>query len=145
MGDYKSDKKNTRFYGLKLSRNTDAELIEWLDSKGSIQGYMKDLIRTDMMKGDRKMTFDLNPYHVTMDSFDQFDPWPTNWEEIADFLNTIIDSRIESMVAAHDDFSDWLEIDQQRECHEISEKVWEEYCAGDLDNVEGCPVIIPRD
>ena len=57
MGNYASDKRNTRFYGLKLSKSTDAELIEWLDSKGSIQGYLKDLIRADMMKGETTMKY----------------------------------------------------------------------------------------
>lgn len=53
MGDYKSDKKNTRFYGLKLSRNTDGEMIEWLDKKGSVQGYLKSIIKEDMMMEKR--------------------------------------------------------------------------------------------
>lgn len=48
MGNYKSDQKNCRFYGLKLSRSTDGDMIEWLDSQESIQGYLKEIIRTDM-------------------------------------------------------------------------------------------------
>lgn len=48
MGNYASDKKNARFYGLKLSKSTDSKLIEWLDSQPSIQGYLKELIRQDM-------------------------------------------------------------------------------------------------
>lgn len=48
MGNTASDKKNARFYGLKLSKNTDAELIEHLDSQESIQGYLKALIRKDI-------------------------------------------------------------------------------------------------
>lgn len=50
MGNYASDKKNARFYGLKLSKSTDAKLIEWLDSQPSIQGYLKELIKKDMEK-----------------------------------------------------------------------------------------------
>jgi hypothetical protein len=50
MGNYNSDQKNARFYGLKLSRNTDRNMIEWLSSKESIQGYLKELIRADMEK-----------------------------------------------------------------------------------------------
>ena len=60
MGNTASDRKNARCYSLKFSRNTDAELIEWLDSKGSIQGYLKDLIRTDMMKEEHTMKYQIN-------------------------------------------------------------------------------------
>lgn len=48
MGNYKSDQKNCRFYGLKLSRSTDGDMIEWLDNQESIQGYLKEIIRKDM-------------------------------------------------------------------------------------------------
>jgi hypothetical protein len=48
MGNYNSDQKNARFFGLKLSRNTDAALIEKLESVDSIQKYIKDLIRKDI-------------------------------------------------------------------------------------------------
>lgn len=50
MGNYVSDQKNARFFGLKLSRNTDAELIEYLESQPNIQEYLKNLIREDMKK-----------------------------------------------------------------------------------------------
>ena len=55
MGNYNSDQKNARFYGLKLSKNTDADMISWLDSQESIQGYIKALIRNDM-KEEQNMT-----------------------------------------------------------------------------------------
>lgn len=48
MGNYNSDQKNARFYGLKLSRTTDADIISQLDRQESIQGYIKELIRRDM-------------------------------------------------------------------------------------------------
>jgi hypothetical protein len=48
MGNYASDQKNSRFYGLKLSRNTDRELIERLEAQESIQAYIKNLIRKDI-------------------------------------------------------------------------------------------------
>lgn len=47
IGNYSSDKKNAKFYGLKLSRNTDADIIAWLESRESVQGYLKSLIRAD--------------------------------------------------------------------------------------------------
>ena len=42
------DAANTKQIHLKLNRNTDAELIAWLESKDNVQGYIKDLIRCDM-------------------------------------------------------------------------------------------------
>ena len=50
MGNYASDKKNTRFFGLKLSRNTDKDLIQQLEAQPNIQEYLKRLIREDMKK-----------------------------------------------------------------------------------------------
>lgn len=50
MGNYNSDQKNARFYGLKLSKNTDADIIRHLDSQESVQRYLKALIRQDMEK-----------------------------------------------------------------------------------------------
>ena len=48
MGNTASDKKNARCFSLKFSRNTDRELIEHLERQGSIQAYIKRLIREDM-------------------------------------------------------------------------------------------------
>lgn len=56
MGNYASDQKNSRFYGLKLSRNTDRDLIERLEAQESIQAYIKDLIRKDIEKDRKKET-----------------------------------------------------------------------------------------
>lgn len=53
MGSYKSDQRNAKFYGLKLSRNTDAAMIQWLDSQESVQGYLKSIIKEDMMMDKR--------------------------------------------------------------------------------------------
>ena len=54
MGNYQSDQKNARFFGLKLSKTTDKELIERLESQPNKQEYLKRLIREDM-KGETKM------------------------------------------------------------------------------------------
>lgn len=64
MGTYASDQKNARFYGLKLSRNTDADLINWLDGQESVQGYLKELIRDDMRKGEHTM----NTWYIVDDA-----------------------------------------------------------------------------
>lgn len=44
------DRENTKQYKLKLNKNTDADLITWLDSIENKQSYLKDLIRADMDK-----------------------------------------------------------------------------------------------
>lgn len=44
------DRENTRQYKLKLNKNTDADLIAWLDSIENRQNYIKELIRADMEK-----------------------------------------------------------------------------------------------
>ena len=48
MGNYQSDQRTSRFYGLKLNRNTDAELIDQLDQQENIQAYLKHLILEDI-------------------------------------------------------------------------------------------------
>jgi len=50
VGNYASDQKNARFFGLKLSRSTDKELIERLEAQENIQEYLKRLIREDIKK-----------------------------------------------------------------------------------------------
>ena len=44
------DRENTKQYKLKLNKNTDADLITWLDSIENKQSYLKDLIRADIEK-----------------------------------------------------------------------------------------------
>lgn len=41
------DKENTVVITMKLNRNTDADIIEKLDSVDNKQGYIKQLIRED--------------------------------------------------------------------------------------------------
>lgn len=46
----KYDAKTAVYFSLKMNRNTDSDIIEWLASKGNKQGYLKDLIRADIEK-----------------------------------------------------------------------------------------------
>jgi len=46
----KYDAANTKHYGLKFNKKTDADLITWLDSIENRQNYIKELIRADMEK-----------------------------------------------------------------------------------------------
>ena len=42
------EKENIRQIRLKINRKTEPELLEWLEKRGNIQGYIKRLIRDDM-------------------------------------------------------------------------------------------------
>ena len=53
MGNRASDQKNSRCFSLKLSRNTDKELIEHLEKQDNIQAYIKQLIREDIKRTSR--------------------------------------------------------------------------------------------
>ena len=44
----KSNKKNTKTICVRLSYNTDADIIKKLDEVDSKMGYIKELIRKDM-------------------------------------------------------------------------------------------------
>ena len=46
----KYDKDNTVQIKLKLNKKTDADLISWLDDISNKQGYIKELIRADILK-----------------------------------------------------------------------------------------------
>ena len=48
IADY--DKKTRHGVYLKLNIKTDADIIEWLNSKENRQGYIKSLIRDDMRR-----------------------------------------------------------------------------------------------
>lgn len=45
----KYDKENTRQIALKLNLKTDADVLQKLDEVDNKQGYIKNLIRTDIM------------------------------------------------------------------------------------------------
>ena len=64
MGNYNSDKQNARFFGLKLSRNTDAELIERLEAQENVQSYLKQLIRNDMKGAKTMKTYRIKPEYL---------------------------------------------------------------------------------
>jgi hypothetical protein len=44
------DRKNTKLIGMKLNKNTDADILAHLEKQENIQGYLKRLIREDMKK-----------------------------------------------------------------------------------------------
>lgn len=44
----KFDKLNTRHYGIKLNRRTDAEIIQYLDESGNIMGTIRTALRLYM-------------------------------------------------------------------------------------------------
>lgn len=46
-------KQFQRQFMLKVNRNTDPEMIAWLESQENVQAYLKQLIREDMEKKAR--------------------------------------------------------------------------------------------
>ena len=44
----KYDKENTKRVFIKLNKNTDKDILDYLESVQNKQGYIKDLIRKDM-------------------------------------------------------------------------------------------------
>ena len=44
----KYDKENTKRVYIKLNKNTDKDILDYLDSIPNKQGYIKELIRKDM-------------------------------------------------------------------------------------------------
>ena len=49
----KYDKNNTVQIKMKLNKNTDADIIEHLETVDNRQGYLKELIRNDIKKDAR--------------------------------------------------------------------------------------------
>ena len=44
----KYDRENTKRVYIKLNKNTDSDILAYLDSKSNKQGYIKELIRKEM-------------------------------------------------------------------------------------------------
>lgn len=42
-------KANQRQIMVKVNRKTEPELLDWLEQHDNLQGYIKDLIRADML------------------------------------------------------------------------------------------------
>lgn len=49
----KYDSVHTKMVSMQLNLNTDADILAFLASKDNKQGYLKDLIRADMQKGEQ--------------------------------------------------------------------------------------------
>ena len=44
------NKKTRRRYVINLNKNTDQDIIDYLDQLDNVQGYIKDLIRSNVSK-----------------------------------------------------------------------------------------------
>lgn len=62
--EYMNDVKNTRMFKVKISRNPDADMIEFLEQKPSVNAYLKALIRADMEKQKEKGEQTMKKYLV---------------------------------------------------------------------------------
>ena len=69
-------------------------------------------------------------YHITMDSFGT--DCPKNWEEIADYLNNVIDETLDRMGPDAFDMGGNLTADAR----DALDAIWENWCNGIL---EGAP------
>lgn len=47
-------KEHTVTFSIRLTKNVDQDLIDWLATKDSRNGYIRDLIRDDLKKQNRK-------------------------------------------------------------------------------------------
>ena len=46
----KYQKNNTKLISVRVNKKLEPELLEWLESKPSMGGYMLDLLRADMKR-----------------------------------------------------------------------------------------------
>lgn len=46
----KYNRKNTKSYSLKLNKKTDSDIIEKFENVPSKQGYIKELVRKDLIE-----------------------------------------------------------------------------------------------
>ena len=46
----KYQKNNTKLISVRVNKKLEPELLEWLESKPSMGGYMLDLVRVDMKR-----------------------------------------------------------------------------------------------
>ena len=50
------DRENTRVFRLKVMRTTEADILQKLESESNVSGYIKRLIRADILQGDTAHT-----------------------------------------------------------------------------------------
>lgn len=50
----KYDRAHTQTYAIKVNKNTEPEIFEKLENENNRAGYIKGLIRKDIMKSDKK-------------------------------------------------------------------------------------------
>lgn len=67
-------------------------------------------------------------YHITEDTFGS--DCPTNWEEIADFLNSLIDRTLDQTPGAYDPGYD--DSGLSADGHDVVDAIWDRFCSGDL-------------
>ena len=51
----KYQKSNTKLISVRVNKKLEPQLLEWLESKPSMGGYMLDLVRADMKKINKKI------------------------------------------------------------------------------------------
>ena len=51
----KYQENNTKLVSVRVNKKLEPELLEWLESKPSMGGYILDLVRADMKKINKKI------------------------------------------------------------------------------------------
>lgn len=52
--DLKYQKQNIRQIKLNINKRTEPDLIEWIEKQDNVQGYLKQLIKNDMIRKGAK-------------------------------------------------------------------------------------------
>lgn len=73
-------------------------------------------------------------YHINEDSFGS--DCPTNWEEIADFLNSLIDRALDQTPGAYDPGYD--DTGLSADGHEIVNDIWDRFCSRNIPDAPKC-------
>lgn len=59
---YKYDKNNTKRISLKFNLATDADILKKLEEEKNVQGYIKKLIRSDILKQSTPTEFEVDSF-----------------------------------------------------------------------------------
>ena len=106
------DRENTRRVQLKLNNHTDEDIIEKLESVESIQGYIKGLIKSDIMKEGKTMKKEISldngrSYMNAAECIEELQkrseeyevPFAKLWQDIADRMDDEIREAVHAELA----------------------------------------------
>lgn len=114
------------YSGHHLIETAAKAIIESVMDEIRAEEEAAEAAETDETIEEEKIMFD--NYEITMDSFGS--ECPENWEEIASFLNDLIDTKADELTTT----DDWgIQSVDEDELKLFVDGLWETYCAGELD------------